>query len=185
MGLRAGIVIGGICAAFAPLQAAAVCDPADGATPAAQSWLAEQGWRYPSRDAAMAAYAASFADRPTVWPIWFQPVEVTLAPGIRFRQALHVGQDARRPGRWGTFDAIRTMAEIRNGLAIRSTWGPYDRVAIYEVVQPMPVRVGPVGPLVDPATCTYLPGRGSQIELAPDHRDLSAFVKLIELRPIE
>ena len=124
--------------------------------------------------------------RPSAWPDWQAPSEVELPAGTRFQQALHVGQSAEQLGRWGTFDAIRSLVDVRYGLAVRWAWGnAYDRVAVVEVVKPLKVRIGIVGPQIDPDTCTYLPGRWSQIEIPREHSGFRTHLRLISVRPLE
>ena len=180
------VALGGALLAAYPAASATQCDAADWESPPARQWVDEQGWRFASLDAAKAAYAALLAKRPSAWPDWNSPSEVELPAGTRFQQALHVGQSAEQFGRWGTFDAIHGLTDVRYGLAVRWAWGnAYDRVAVVEVVKPLKARIGTVGPQVDPDTCTYLPGRWSQIEIPREHSGFRAHLRLISVRPLE
>ena len=131
---------------------------------AGQQWLREHGWRYKSRDAAEQAYL-TVVDRSSPWPDWFAPQDIVLPVGTRMQMALSPDQPADKPGGYATFDRVSTLAQARDNLAIRTAWKPaLGRIAVYEVVAPMPARIGPIASQIDPATCRLLIGRWSQIE---------------------
>ena len=154
-----------------------------------QRWWAEQRWRFRSDQEAEQAYARLASATPSPWPDWFAaPGEAvptrTLPPGTRFQMALGVGQPAEKPGRFGTFDRILSVAEVRANLAVRTAWKPaIDRVVTYEVTRPIAVRIGPIGPLVDDRTCALLPGRWSHFEVI-DPAGLIDHLTIVEIRPI-
>lgn len=126
-----------------------------------KAWWSENRWRYSSDETAAAAYRA-LAEQASPWPDWYRPYETVLAPGTRFQMAIGGAQTEDQPGSFGTFDRIRSVSDVREDLAVRSDWKPrVDRVVTYEVVRELPVRIGPIGPQVDPGLCTLLPGRWS------------------------
>jgi len=144
----------------------------DRCTPSAQSlesragrqWLSEHGWRYRDRAVAERAYRAVL-EQSSPWPDWFTPQETTLPVGTRLQMALSPGQTADKPGGYATFDRVASIKQARENLAIRTDWKPaISRVAIYEVVAPMPARIGPIASQIDPGECRLLIGRWSQIE---------------------
>lgn len=155
------------------------------ATPPGKAWWAENRWRFATDDAATAAYDALLKGA-SPWPDWMGPTATVLPVGTRFQMALGVGQPADRPGGFGTFDLIRRVADVRDALAVRYEWKPdIDRVVTYEVVEPLPVKVGPIGPQVDPKLCRILPGRWSQFEMAVPPPERAKHLKVVEIRPIK
>lgn len=150
-----------------------------------KSWWAEQRWRFASDDAARAAYAQLLTDSPSPWPDWFQPPETVLPPGTRLQMALGAGQPVDRPGGFATFDGIGRVRDVRTSLAVKQAWKPkIDRVAVYQVTQPLKVRIGPVGPQVDTTTCRLLPGRWSQAEMLVAPPERMRYLSVVEVRPI-
>jgi hypothetical protein len=165
----------GACAAGAGLR-----------SPPGRAWWAENRWRYPTDEAAAAAYRA-LADvpDPSPWPDWYRPYETTLAPGTRFQMAIGGAQTPDQPGSFGTFDRIGSVEDVREDLAVRSDWKPQvDRVVTYEVVRELPVRIGPIGPQVDPKLCVLLPGRWSQFQALVEKGTLRSYLKVLEVRAL-
>jgi len=153
---------------------------------AGKAWWKEHRWRYPSDEMAASAYR-QLADvpNPSPWPDWYQPYETRLPPGTRFQMALGGAQTPDQPGSFGTFDRIASVADVREDLAVRSDWKPtVDRVVTYEVVRELPVRIGPIGPQVDPGLCALLPGRWSQFEALVEKGTLRTYLKILEVRAI-
>lgn len=149
-----------------------------------KAWLAEQRWRFKTDDDAAAAYAA-LAKGASPWPDWFAPPDAVLQPGTRFQMALGVGQPTDTPGSFGTFDFIHGVKDVRDSLAVRQEWKPkIDRVATYEVVKPINVKLGPVGPQVDGQLCKLLPGRWSQFQMLVPRGTAMDYLMLVEVRPI-
>lgn len=160
------------------------CDARSVASRPGRDWWREQRWRYADDAAATRAYLA-LLDGASPWPDWFVPVAATLPAGARFQMALAPGQGTDRPGGFGTYDAIRRTADVRAFLAVRQAWKPrVDRVVIYEVTQPLPVEVGPVGPQVDPDRCRLLPGRWSQLRMTVPAEQRMSYLRVIEVRAI-
>lgn len=153
---------------------------------AGREWLAENRWRYASDGAAALGYAQlAGTASPSPWPDWYKPYEATLPPGTRFQMALAKGQSADSPGNWGTFDRIWNVRDVRDHLAVRTDWKPdVDRVVTYEVVRPLPVRIGPIGPQVDPKLCALLPGRWSQFQSLAAAGTLRSYLEVLEVREI-
>ncbi|NUW57707.1 hypothetical protein HUZ95_21080 [Cronobacter turicensis] len=99
--------------------------------------------------------------------------------------AVSPGQPATRPGGFATFDDITDVSYVRNELAVKQEWKPdIDRVITYEVTEPLPVKIGMVGPQVDKGTSTYLPGGGSQVEMAVPPAERMNYLKFIDEKPI-
>ncbi|QYE37011.1 hypothetical protein KZX46_21090 (plasmid) [Polymorphobacter sp. PAMC 29334] len=93
------------------------------------------------------------------------------------------GQTPEQPGRFGTFDNIRRKKDVRYNLAVRWEWKPkISSVVTYEVVQALPVRVGPVGPQVDGRECTLLLGRWSQFEIGIPQEAFPKYIRVIGTR---
>jgi len=149
-----------------------------------RAWSDAQAWRFATREAAEAAYAR-LAGESSPWPDWAAPQIVELAPGTRFQMAIGGSQGPDRPGAFGTFDAIESVADVRRRLAVKREWKPrVDRRVIYEVVRPLPARVGPVGPQVDRGACRYLAGRYSRLEvLVPAERRMD-HLRIVEVRAL-
>jgi hypothetical protein len=153
-------------------------------SPPGQAWLEENRWRYASDEAAAAAYR-HLADDASPWPDWYRPYETSLPPGTRFQMAIGGAQTPDQPGSFGTFDRIASVEDVREDLAVRSDWKPaVDRVVTYEVVNALPVRIGPIGPQVDPGLCALLPGRWSQFQALVEKGTLRGYLKVVEVRAI-
>ncbi|MFL6862014.1 MAG: hypothetical protein ACJ8DZ_03335 [Allosphingosinicella sp.] len=170
--------------------ALSACAAAPAAVPVAArgdphaAWWAEQSWRYPDAAAAEAAYQA-LAARQSPWPEWHQVHVAALPAGTRFQMALAPGQGTDRPGAFGTFDRIPDVAWVRRVLAVKVAWKPaIDRVVTYEVVDPLPADTGTVGPQIDADGPAYLPGGGSQLEMAVPAAERVRHLKVIEVRTI-
>jgi hypothetical protein len=173
-------------AAARPGMAGGACAVGSLGSRAGREWLAENRWRFADAAAAASAYAA-LADtaNPSPWPDWYKPYETTLPPGTRFQMALAVGQSPDSPGNWGTFDRIWTVRDVRDFLAVRTDWKPdVDRVVTYEVARALPVRIGPIGPQVDPKLCALLPGRWSQFQALVEKGTFRSYLTVIEVRGI-
>ncbi|MGD8164538.1 hypothetical protein [Pantoea sp. FN0307] len=102
------------------------------------------------------------------------------------KMAVSPGQPSTRPGGFATFDDIPDVSYVRDKLAVKNAWKPdIDRVITHEIKQPLPVKIGMVGPQVDKGTGTYLAGGGTQVEMvvAPQHR--MDYLKLIEEKNIK
>lgn len=159
-------------------------DIASSKSRAGQAWWQEQRWRFATDEAAEAAYR-QLAEGASPWPDWYVPYETTLAPGTRFQMAIGGTQTPEMPGSFGTFDRIASVADVRDSLAVRLAWKPQiDRVVTYEVVKPVPVRIGPVGPQVDPDNCALLAGRWSQFQANVERGTFIQYLKVVEVRPI-
>ena len=153
-------------------------------SPPGRAWLRENRWRYASEVEAAAAYR-TLAEQASPWPDWYRPYETTLAPGTRFQMAIGGAQTPDQPGSFGTFDRIGSVEDVREDLAVRTDWKPQvDRVVTYEVVRGLPVRIGPLGPQVDPKMCVLLPGRWSQFQALVEKGTLRSYLKVLEVRAI-
>ncbi|HEU0097864.1 MAG TPA: hypothetical protein VFQ67_03730 [Allosphingosinicella sp.] len=167
-----------------PAQAGACAAGAGLQSPPGRKWWRENSWRYASEDEAALAYRR-LAQEASPWPDWYRPYETSLPPGTRFQMAIGGAQTPDQPGRFGTFDRIASVADVREDLAVRSDWKPaVDRVVTYEVVRELPVLIGPVGPQVDSALCALLPGRWSQFEARVEKGTLRSYLRVLEVRPI-
>ena len=166
------------------LSPACPSDIASTTSRAGKLWWDANRWRFASDDEAAKVYR-KLAEDASPWPDWYVPYEATLASGTRFQMAIGGTQTPDSPGSFGTFDHIRSVADVRSNLAVRVGWKPQvDRVVTYEVVKPLPVRIGPVGPQVDPANCALLEGRWSQFEANVERGTLITYLKVIDIRPI-
>ena len=171
----------------APAAAAASCTASahELASAPGAAWLKEHGWRFRTAEEASAAYAALVRDA-SPWPDWYTPQEVVLPVGTRFQMALASNQPSDQPGGFGTFDLVDEVADVRQGLAVREEWKPdVARVVTYEVVKPLPAKVGPVGPQVDPGSCRLLPGRWSQLEMTVPREQRIEHLTIVDERPIQ
>lgn len=149
-----------------------------------QEWLREQGWRFADRERAAAEYAR-LVEQSSPWPDWLGPRPATLPPGTRFQMAIGGAQTPEQPGAFGTFDNIDALEDVREGLAVKQEWKPQvDRVVVYEVVRPLSVNLGPVGPQVDPATCRLLAGRWSQLQMLVPAPERIKYLKVVTVRPL-
>jgi hypothetical protein len=152
---------------------------------AGHEWLAANGWRYASPAAADVAYK-QLIEGASPWPDWYVPYQTSLTPGTRFQMAIGGTQSPEAPGRFGTFDRIFHVEDVRMLLAVRKEWKPLiDRVVTYEVTQPLPVKIGPVGPQIDPGTCQLLPGRGSQFQMLVDPKAIMTYIRVVDVQPVK
>jgi hypothetical protein len=166
-------------------SSAAECSAASIDSRPGQEWLKRNAWRFPSPELAAEAYRR-LAQDASPWPDWYVPYKTLLPVGTRFQMAIGGTQTPATPGRFGTFDNISSVAEVREGLAVRSDWKPQvDRVVTYEVTQPLPVLIGPIGPQIDPAACKLLSGRWSQFKMEVDpSSDRVKYLRVVEVRTI-
>ncbi len=100
--------------------------------------------------------------------------------------AMSPGQQSTRPGGFATFDDVPDVDYVRNELAVKQAWKPnIDRVVTYEVVKPLPVKIGPVGPQIDEGLGKYLAGGGQQVEMTVPPPDRIKYLKVVEENPIK
>ena len=99
--------------------------------------------------------------------------------------AIGGAQSPERPGAFGTFDNIARVRDVRTGLAVKKEWKPaVDRVVTYEVVQPLPANIGPVGPQVDAIACRLLTGRWSQFQMLVPPEARMRYLRVLSVRTI-
>ncbi|WP_317233296.1 RHS repeat domain-containing protein [Serratia fonticola] len=127
-----------------------------------------------------AAAYAKLKNEQSPWPYGYTPTERVMQPGERFNMALSSDQSILSPGGFGTFDDISNVSYVRNQLAVKDEWKPdVGKVSTYEVVKPINILEGPVGPQIDGKK--YLPGGGTQLQMI-----LSRGVdKMSYLKPIQ
>jgi hypothetical protein len=186
-GLFAAALVSSACSTIAPSGLhSSSCLPAPSAleSPPGQKWLQSNAWRFPSRSDAEQAYA-HLAKDASPWPDWYVPYATELKPGTRFQMAIGGTQTELMPGKFGTFDDIRTVRDVRTKLAVRSDWKPIvDRTVVYEVIKPLPVLIGPIGPQVDPGSCRLLAGRWSQFAMQVEPNARMQYLRVLSVRPI-
>lgn len=113
-------------------------------------------------------------------------IKLLLYLGARFKMAVSPGQPATRPGGFATFDEIPTKAFVRNEPGVKNEWKPdIDRVITYEVVKPLPVKRGTVGPQIDKGAGTYLERGKSQVEMLVPYDQRTDYLKVIDEKPID
>lgn len=165
-------------------SASARCDTRSIASRPARIWWKDQRWRYATDAEATTAYQ-TIASGNDPWPNWFTPNETQLAVGTRFQMAIAKGQPETSPGGYGTFDNIESVRDVRLYLAVQYAWKPeVDRVVTYEVIKPLPVKIGPIGPQADPHGCAWLPGRWSQLQMTVPSANRIEYLKVLAVRPI-
>ncbi|MBG0593688.1 hypothetical protein I4P02_10875 [Enterobacter hormaechei] len=136
--------------------------------------------RFKSSTEAASAYN-KLVNEQSPWPLNEPPLDATLVPGTRVKMAVSPGQPATRPGGFATFDDIPNASYVRNELAVKMEWKPdIDRVITYEVMKPLPVKIGAVGPQVDKGANVYLPGGGSQVEMAVPPAERMNYLEVID-----
>ncbi len=172
-----------------PASASAGLACAAGATlqsPPGKAWWAANCWRFATDAEAADAYRLIAENpSPSAWPDWYRPYDSTLKPGTRFQMAIDSSQSEDTPGNWGTFDDVRSVADVRENLAVRSDWKKGAlRVVTYEVVRELPVTIGPIGPQVDAGLCALLPGRWSQFKVRVASGTLRSYLEVLEVREI-
>ena len=154
-------------------------------SPAGQEWLHDNGWRYADPARAAADYKALVTGQ-SPWPGWFTPEPQTLPVGTRFQMAMAPSQHDDQPGAFGTFDRIDSVAQVHDDLAVLVAWKPaINRVVTFEVTQPLPVNVGPIGPQIDPLMCRLLPGRWSQFQMLVPGPARMQYIRVLEERLIQ
>jgi hypothetical protein len=184
--LVAAAMLSSACSTLAPTGQATGCLPAAASIESrpGQKWLQSNAWRFPSRSDAEQAYVRLAKDS-SPWPDWYVPYATELKPGTRFQMAIGGTQTELMPGKFGTFDDIRTIRDVRTKLAVRSDWKPaVDRAVTYEVIKPLPVLIGPIGPQVDPGTCRLLAGRWSQFAMQVEPNARMQYLRVLAVRPI-
>lgn len=136
-----------------------------------------------STDAAKAYHNLIKEQSP--WPLNEPPSHATIIPGVRIKMAVSPGQPSTRPGGFATFDEIPNKPFVRNELGVKNAWKPdIDRVITYEVVKPLPVKIGTVGPQIDKDAGAYLEGGKSQVEMLVPYDQRMDYLKVIEEKPI-
>jgi len=115
------------------------------------------------------------------WPVGLEPATVTTLPvGTKFNMAMSPGQAATRPGGFGTFDDIDSRNFVRDDLAVIREFkgvGQLERVEEFEVIQPLPVKSGPVGPQIEVDNGQFRPGGAHQIEMLVSPKDRTKYVQ--------
>ena len=125
-------------------------------------------------------------DQESPWPYGYTPPEATLLPGTKINMAMSPMQPSDRPGGFATFDKFSTKDYVYNELAVKKDWKPeLDRVVTYEVTQPLPVKVGPVGPQIDEGINRYLVGGGTQVEMTVPPRDRMNYLTPVSEKPLK
>lgn len=153
------------------------------ASAARDAWRRDHLWRYASAEDADCAYVLLYRSQ-TPWPSWHSPSYRYLPAGTRFQMAFSPGQPPERPGAFGTFDPIPDVRYVRQALAVKEAWKPkIDRVVTFEVLEPLPVDAGTVGPQIDGVR--YLPGGGSQFQILVPGAVRIAYLKVVDVRPIQ
>lgn len=140
--------------------------------------------QFATRADAAAAYRQLYTSQ-NPWPHGHTPHATTLPVGTQFQMAMSPGQPSNRPGGWGTTDHVPDQNYVRQNLAVTEQFKPdLERVVTYEVTQPLPANVGPVGPQIDHATGAYLPGGGSQLQMTVPPADRMNYLKVVSENPI-
>lgn len=171
--------------AAAPAQSAPAQEQPRCVAPASlarDAWRRDHRWRYASEEDADCAYVLLFRSQAP-WPSWHSPSYRYLPVGTRFQMALSPGQPPEQPGAFATFDPIPDVRYVRKALAVKEAWKPkIDRVVTFEVVEPLPIDAGTVGPQIDGAR--YLPGGGSQFQILVPGTARIVYLKIVDVRPI-
>nr|WP_306815205.1 RHS repeat-associated core domain-containing protein [Limnobacter parvus] len=135
--------------------------------------------QFPNSSQSAAAYQGLKVDQ-SPWPINGAPSDAVILPGTKVNMAMSPGQPNNRPGGFATLDDIPDVEYVRNQLAVKADWKPQiDRVVQYEVTQPIPVKIGPVGPQIDSTARAYLPGGGNQIQFDVPPADRMKYLNVI------
>lgn len=99
--------------------------------------------------------------------------------------AVAPGQPVTRPGGFATFDEIPNKTFVRNELGVKNEWKPdIDRVVTYEVIKPLPVNFGDVGPQIDKGAGAYLKGGKSQVEMLVPANERMDYLRVVDEKPI-
>ncbi|WDE03671.1 RHS domain-containing protein [Thalassomonas viridans] len=115
----------------------------------------------------------------SAWPVGLEPVDITyLQPEVRFKMVMAPGQRDESPGAFGTFDKIPNRSYVRNELGVtREFKEELERVVEYEVVEPLPVKSGIVGPQIEVDNGEFRPGTGEQIEMLVPRDERMNYIK--------
>ena len=171
--------------ATAGASAGSCADWKDTSSKPGKEWWAEQRWRFQSDDDARKAYA-SLVNGMSPWPDWYTPQSAELAPGTRVQMAISADQSVDRPGGFATFDNIGHAQDVYDYLAVKKAWKPSVAfVVTYEVIKPLPVNIGPIGPQVDEGQCRLLPGRWSQVEMRVPPTERMTYLRVVDKRPVQ
>lgn len=99
------------------------------------------------------------------WPQGYTPVLEDAKVGERVNIAMGPIQDVRRPGAFATKSAIPNAEYVREDLAVKYAFKPeIGYVQEYEVIKPIPVLRGPIGPQFDTDLGRVLKGGADQVE---------------------
>ena len=130
------------------------------------------GLRSPrERQFAVAGLVCSLCDRVEAW----HPV----SDGDRRHPNRTDAGEVRDP-RWHSNDQRRSD-EARGTQRLKPA---VDRAVTYEVIKPLPVLIGPIGPQVDPGTCRLLSGRWSQFAMQVEPNTRMQYLRVLAVRPI-
>jgi len=133
--------------------------------------------QFAGRAEAAEAYRELYASQ-SPWPSGYTPKETLLKSGQTFEMVIEPGQTV--PGRWGTLEHITSVDYARNTMAVTEEFKPgILKVQTYEVIKPLPVRQGPVGPQIDRITGHYRPGGKTQIEILVEKSESLNYLKPI------
>lgn len=137
--------------------------------------------QYSSRKEASAAYDKLKTEKPP-YPNAVKPQDGIMHPGERFNMVIEEGRNPKRPGGFGTLDDIPDQDYARNKLAITKEFKRKDdlKVQQYEVIKPLPVTKGPVGPQIDTITGDYRKGGGTQFKMEVPMTKRSDYIKPVE-----
>ena len=150
-----------------------------------QAWKKDVGSNYKTVDERVEAFRVLVRDQ-SPWPAGYTPTQTTLSIGTRVFMAMSPGQPNTSPGGFGARSKIHKKAEVRNKLAVKSAWkNDISHLVEYEVIKPLPVKEGPVGPQIDHRSGKYLPGKADQVNFdIPKGASRMDYLRIIEVSPL-
>ena len=150
-----------------------------------QAWKKDVGSHYKTVEESVEAFRVLVRDQ-SPWPAGYIPNQATLSPGTRVFMAMSPGQPNTSPGSFGTRSKISDQMDVRNKLAVKSAWkNEISHMVEYEVIKPLPVKEGPVGPQIDHRSGKYLPGKSDQVNFdIPKGVSRMDYLKIVKVTPL-
>ncbi len=151
-----------------------------------RAWKDDVGSNYSGVESQVEAFK-ELVKNESPWPDGFTPKSMVLPVGTKIYMAIAPTQSPTTPGGFATQTPIADKASVRRDLAVKLLWKSDIGSAVeYEVIKPLPVRQGPVGPQIDQYSRTYLPGGLDQVNIdIPRGESRMNYLKIVDVKPLK